>query len=98
MTEPKHTPAPWKVYYAKKNGQVILGVGDADGQGIIAYNGSFWGDDAESKANSEHVVKCVNCHDELLSEMQKLAKALEDTGHEPEQSFYDAIAKARGEA
>ncbi len=33
----------------------------------------------------------------LLHEMEKLAKALEDTGHEPEQSFYDAIKQARGE-
>jgi methylphosphotriester-DNA--protein-cysteine methyltransferase len=34
---------------------------------------------------------------DMLAEMEKLAQALEDTGHEPEQSFYDAIRKARGE-
>lgn len=31
----------------------------------------------------------------LLSEMETLAQALEDTDHEPPQSFYDAILKAR---
>ena len=33
---------------------------------------------------------------EMLAEMEKLAQALEDTGHEPPQSFYDVIKKARG--
>lgn len=33
---------------------------------------------------------------EMLHEMEKLAQALEDTGHEPPQSFYDVIKKVRG--
>jgi len=66
-----HTPAPWKVFYAKYNGELILGVGEDNGQGIIASNGSFWGDDQEAKANAEHVVKCVNVHDELLEVLEE---------------------------
>ena len=35
---------------------------------------------------------------EMLEEMKGLAKALEDTGHEPPLSFYLTIAKAEGES
>lgn len=33
---------------------------------------------------------------DMLREMESLAQALEDTGHEPPESFYLAIAKAYG--
>lgn len=34
----------------------------------------------------------------MIAEMEKLAKSVEDTGFELPQSFYDAIAQARGRA
>ena len=33
---------------------------------------------------------------DMVREMEALAEALEDTGHEPPQSYYEAIKKARG--
>ena len=45
-------------------------------------------------ANADFIARACNSHDEMLHEMKELAKALEDTGHEPPQSFYDAIRKA----
>ena len=46
----------------------------------------------EEKANA-HI---ISAPPDMLREMESLAVALEDTGHEPPQSFYDAIKKARG--
>lgn len=71
----KPTQRPWKVFYAKNNGDLILGIGEAcNSQGITDSTGHMWGDDAEAKANAEHIVKCVNSHDELL-EAAKWARA-----------------------
>lgn len=98
MTQSKYTPAPWKVFYAKNNGQLILGVGQDTGEGIIASNGSFWGDDDEAKANAEHVVKCVNLHDELLEVLEQLYSGFKSRCTEGFQiKIEKAIAKAKGE-
>lgn len=45
--------------------------------------------------NKDNAISQIN--NNMLYEMEKLAQALEDTGHEPPQSYYDAIKKARGE-
>lgn len=71
-----HTPLPWKVYYAKNNGQVVLGTGEENGCAIQNHNGAFWRDDEEAKANCEFVVKACNSHYELL-EALNCAKAMD---------------------
>ncbi len=72
----EHTPLPWKVYYAKNNGQVILGTGEENGCAVQAHNGSFWRNDEEAKANAEFVVHACNCHYELLEALEMCQQAL----------------------
>jgi hypothetical protein len=97
MTKSKHTPLPWKVYYAKNNGQVILGTGEENGCAIQTHQGAFWRDDVEAKANAEFVVKCVNTHYLMLEALKNLenddGKAMPATAWKLVQ---DAIAKAEG--
>ncbi len=79
--ESRHTPGPWKAYYAK-NGK-LLGVGvdrpgdDDHAVGITDYQGGLWGDDDEQKANAERIVAAVNCHDELLEALQSSLQFVE---------------------
>lgn len=63
---------------------------------LTGYASDTVNDEDLIEANADYIVKCVNLHDEMLREMEKLAQALEDTGHEPDQSFYDVMKKARG--
>ena len=101
----KHTPLPWKVYYAKNNGQVILGTGEENGCAVQAHNGSFWRDDEEAKNNAEFVIHACNNHYELLEALENLANhdIAQDKREGVEncielQNALSAIAKARGES
>ena len=99
MGKEKHTKTPWKVFYAKSNDDLIIGVGEETGEGIIASNGSFWGTDSEAKSNAEHVVKCVNAHDELLEALEDAFKAWSDPDHIPQpEEWFAAIKRAKGES
>lgn len=70
MKKSKHTKLPWKVYYAKNNGQIVLGIGEEDGQAITNHSGAFWREDDEAKANSEFVVHACNNHYEMLEALE----------------------------
>jgi len=99
MTKTKHTPLPWKVYYAKNNGQLILGTGEESGQAIQSHNGAFWRDEAEAKANAEFVVKACNSHYELLEALESVKEYVHNFGESHLIEIVDkAIAKARGES
>ena len=102
MGKEKHTKTPWKVFYAKSNDDLIIGVGEETGEGIIASNGSFWGTDSEAKANAEHVVKCVNAHDELLEALERAKGYLKTSKNARQSGAYEqvltAIKKAKGES
>lgn len=99
----KHTPLPWKVYYAKNNGQVILGTGEENGCAIQNHSGAFWRDDDEAKANAEFVVRACNSHYELLEALECLLdKADKEWGKSlvwrvTRDEARLAIAKAKGE-
>ena len=67
-----HTPVPWKVYYAKNNGHLILGIGEENGQAITNHSGAFWGTNDEAKANSEFVVRACNNHYQLIDALENL--------------------------
>lgn len=98
-THQKHTPLPWKVYYAKNNGQLVLGTGEENGQAIQNHNGSFWRDDAEAKANCEFVVKACNAHYELLEALELADAALSGSNmnmNVVQKKVKAALAKARG--
>lgn len=102
----KHTPLPWKVYYAKNNGQIILGTGEENGCAIQNHSGAFWRDDEEAKANAEFVVRACNSHYELLEALEQVIDHcvryfnLGDVGGDEAEILDNAkaaIAKARGQ-
>jgi hypothetical protein len=109
MKQLKHTPLPWKVYYAKNNGQLVLGTGEENGQAIQNHNGSFWRDEKEAKANAEFVVKACNSHYELLEALESCERWFKlhsenveltngkYTQHPMLTMIQDTIAKAKGE-
>lgn len=98
--EIKHTPAPWfsdgLMVFGLSENHPIIRKQEPYGTRVHLFQAICPKPCNEDYANARHIVKCVNIHDEMLSEMEKLAQALEDTGHEPPQSFYDVIKKARG--
>jgi putative intracellular protease/amidase len=69
----KHTPAPWSV---NKSDQCSIMIHKECGNGVIIkiadveYDPSLLPADdpnaSSHKANAEHIVKCVNAHDELV--------------------------------
>lgn len=73
-----HTPLPWKVYYAKNNGQLILGTGELNGCAIQAHNGTFWRDHDEARNNAEFVVHACNNHYEMLDELKRLVDTADE--------------------
>jgi len=84
--ENKHTPAPWRVRTLENFGWNI----------VYYNNGDKFDIKRISKVNEEANANLIAAAPELLQEMESLAQALEDTGHEPPQSFFDAMNKARG--
>ena len=93
MTQNKHTP--WFI------------VADCDDNNMLRAQTIHYDDDNRvcfmATTNDIDNQKQINANAHLIAaaptllhEMKKLAKALEDTGHEPEQSFYDAMNAARG--
>jgi hypothetical protein len=77
--ETKHTPTPWRVYTATYNKQKILGIGEASGpdqgNGIVAYNGTMWGEMAQAKTNAAFIVRACNSHHALV-ECQTMGASL----------------------
>lgn len=68
----KHTPTPWEV-----NGDTYVTVNSL----IIAHckqHGNTTLEDAE--ANAAHIVKAVNCHDDLVEALDMVAKAIDQFG------------------
>lgn len=66
MSTLKHTPGPWETAIStspeyKPNGEA-WDVCLPDGGDMVADLNNC----DNAKANAEHIVKCVNCHDELL--------------------------------
>jgi hypothetical protein len=74
MSEIAHTPTPWKVFRVK-NG-VYLGIGDAEGQGIMDAGFGLWESGAVRDANAEFAVTAVNAyaaHRALIETLVKTA-------------------------
>lgn len=93
--EIKHTPAPWHTnvssrypIYAEKT------KGKKDWQYIVNIPQGERSNTTEEEREANYAL--IAAAPEMLREMEALAQALEDTGHEPPQSFFGAINKARG--
>lgn len=69
--KPTHTPTPWNeinwmIY--KDNKPIVQCLGECKGA-----------DESECLANARHIVKCVNCHEELIGLLQITLEVLQDT-------------------
>lgn len=93
MSTPKHTPLKAiGSYFDNANGKTI-------GK-IIEYKGSSLKDDAvkisEANALCSHIVKCVNLHDSLIEELQRIVD-LELLDSENLYVIEELLKRAKGE-
>lgn len=51
MSEAKFTPGPWKVFTAP-NGTMLIGIGEATGEGVFDCGFGVWRSDEEKLANA----------------------------------------------
>lgn len=58
-----HTPGPWKVYRAT-NG-LVIGVGDAEGGGVMDPRGGLWLDGPEREANARLIAAAPAMYEAL---------------------------------
>lgn len=90
------TPGPWKVY--RTDSGAILGIGDADAGGVTDYQGGFWRDGKEKRANINLVAAAPELY-EALQQLLDCCTSDDPYGAVPLIAKADAaLAKARGEA
>lgn len=92
MSEVVHNPLPWVRCKATNRGKGYCSFVDSDGWHVLTIEADL--DNAIE--NADFVNKACNNHYAMIHEMKELAKALEDTGHEPPDSFYEVIKFAEG--
>ncbi len=100
----RHTPTPWALSYgyAVPGGMRIYVAGPEPKQiGIklmSPYIEGAWDGDPEAEANARHIVKVVNCHDELLAAANEAFDFLGgvDGAAEVRGTLLTAILKATG--
>lgn len=65
-----HTPGPWEVSIAptEDNGCVIVG---PNGRTICECYADGEEQDEEDRCNAQHIVRCVNAHDDLLAALRE---------------------------
>jgi hypothetical protein len=89
MSHEGFTPGPWKIYRAS-NGS-LLGIGDADAGGVTDYQGGFWSDGEERRAN----IHLVAAAPDLLVALSNLMERLEDVGLTADEDQEPAMVAAR---
>lgn len=83
MTEIPHTPTPWKVH---DNGHYIEILPEEWSEGIPCSIGNVCSsypsdkDQGLQMANAEHIVNCVNLHDQLIEALYRLKTECEFDG------------------
>ncbi len=107
-TDTKHTPGPLKVFTAKKDATLYIGVGDADGGGVLDTGFGVWRDGPEALANAKRIVHTWNCHDDLVEALEIAMEWINgwDSAFCDDPEWIDtdapkiraALAKARGES
>lgn len=113
MSEQKHTPTPWflvgtQIYRRPKSDLYEFGGPVAGDKPMASASKGWYGEDADgfpAEANAAHIVKCVNCHDDLLEALKGLMADIsggeKSCGHEftcvcAGDKARAAIAKAEG--
>lgn len=75
-SQPTHTPTPWKVtdgtMTSFPDSVYVSGIGRDGFQSIIAMLNDDTGTDHDKRANAAHIVKCVNAHEELLTQLKQM--------------------------
>ena len=98
--ENKHTPAPWVTTF-EEGTPFFHGVYQLDKNGFEGEAVTYVTDSTNhqrAQANAEHIVKCVNLHDELLEALEHARDCLPANCHPDDLSLItEAIAKARGQ-
>lgn len=67
MTQPSHTPTPWKYEKSLAGSKQIFGA-----DGIVVFKEALCRRKEENEANAAYIVKCVNGYDPLLEAYQDL--------------------------
>lgn len=74
----KPTPTRWQVVKWEDERPVVDGfafvIADSRGHGL--FKALTYGDDPKTRANAEHVVRCVNSHANLTNEVERLRRVL----------------------
>lgn len=75
--ETKHTPAPWfsgEVSRTYDDGIEYINISAGDGCHVCKVSSrEFEEGGSQNKANADHIVKCVNLHDELVEALLPIA-------------------------
>jgi hypothetical protein len=74
MTNTKHTPTPWHTY--KQTVGYAVDAYDRE----TSHTGQIRIVSKTSEANAEHIVRCVNSHDELVAALREIAHSAECNG------------------
>ena len=78
----KHTPTPWHTMHNKLESSIC-----GEGQFVARVDGSETQTREEGEANADHIVKCVNAHDELVAALRDvLADSDAGNGETPKTS------------
>lgn len=90
----KHTPTPWKTNTAIHPDDQVF---SADGAIVADCKWTKHNPDIRS-ANAEHIVRCVNAHDDLAAALEELLAERANDFHHDTEGFNmarAALAKAR---
>jgi hypothetical protein len=81
----QHTPTPWAILHGGHMKRYdIFENTQGDNIGFLVCTLEAWMQSANIKANAEHIVRCVNSHDDLLAALQDTLcdlEALKLLGH-----------------
>ena len=101
----KHTPTPWRTEFTERQPffNTIYSVDDNAPEEIVCFITDST-DHARAQNDSNHIVKCVNMHDELVEALETATDYINSRGVVPHRTksfsikFKGLIKKARGES
>ena len=93
----KVSPRPWKIFWS---GEDTVGIIDGAGRWVHGTERLFWEAQMElGRSNLDHIVHCVNIHDELVAALDEFLDDLPDDCTDLYCTrMRDLIARAKGES
>lgn len=88
----KHTPTPWAIH---NHFFITAKVGNRLKSVVCEIDRHAWTNSGEAQANAEHIVQCVNMHDELVECLRRLR--MHCTDKYDAKQIDDLLLKAKGE-